>query len=140
MCYWWGCVRIQPNFMKPFSRKNLDSFIRICNYRFLRARRISENVFDIITNRWRVCRSQNSLLPEKVREFIRTVLTLHNWLRSVQSKTVYMLPGVCDICYLTTQSFIPPGGGKKIITIAWFNYPATWKQPISCCKENQGGV
>ena len=54
---------LQPNFMKPFSRKNLDLFTRICNYRFSRARRISENFFGIITNRWRVYSSPISLNP-----------------------------------------------------------------------------
>ena len=38
---------LQPNFMKPFSRKNLDLFTRICNYRFSRVRRISEKVFGL---------------------------------------------------------------------------------------------
>ena len=45
---------LQPNFMKPFSRKNLDLFTRICNYRFSSAKQISENVFGITTNPWRV--------------------------------------------------------------------------------------
>ena len=56
---------LQPNFMKPFLRKNLDLFTRICNCRFSRARRILENVFGIKTNRWRVYRSPNSLHSEK---------------------------------------------------------------------------
>ena len=56
---------LQSNFMKPFLRKNLDLFTRICNYHFSRARRILENVFGIKTNRWRVHRSPNSLHSEK---------------------------------------------------------------------------
>ena len=56
---------LQPNFMKPFLRKNLDLFTRICNCRFSRGRRILENVFGIKTNRWRVYRSPNSLHSEK---------------------------------------------------------------------------
>ena len=40
------------------------------------------------------------------------VLTLHNWLRSGQSKTVYMPPGFFYIYDPTTQSFIP-GCWKK---------------------------
>ena len=48
---------LQPNFMKQFSLENLDLFTRICNYRFSSAIQILENVFGIITNRWRVCGS-----------------------------------------------------------------------------------
>ena len=48
---------LQSNFMKQFSRENLDLFTRICNYRFSSAIQILENVFGIITNRWRVCGS-----------------------------------------------------------------------------------
>ena len=87
---------LQPNLMKHFSRRNLDFFPRICNSHFSRARRISENFFGIITNRWGVYRSPISLHPEKVREPSMAVLTLHNWLRRGQSETVYMPPGFCD--------------------------------------------
>ena len=72
---------LQPNFMKPFLRKNLDLFGRICNYRFSRPRRISENVFGIITNRWRLYGSPISLHPEQVREITMRVLTLQKWLQ-----------------------------------------------------------
>ena len=74
---------LQPNFMKPFSQKNLDLFTRICNYRFWHGRQISENVFGIITYRWRVYRSPSSLHPQKVRELT-------------------MPPGFCDTYDLTT--------------------------------------
>ena len=57
---------LQPNLMKPFPRKNLDLFTRICNYGFSCARQISENVFGIITTCWRVYRSPILLHPEKV--------------------------------------------------------------------------
>ena len=75
---------LQPNFMKPFSRKNLDLLTKICNHCFSRARQISENVFGTITNYWRVYRSPISLHPEKVRQLTMAVSTLHNWLRSGQ--------------------------------------------------------
>ena len=75
---------LQPDFMKPFSQKNLDLLTKICNHCFLRARQISKNVFGTITNHWRVYRSPISLHPEKGRQLTMAVLTLHNWLRSGQ--------------------------------------------------------
>ena len=81
---------LQHNFMKPYAKKDLDLFTRICNYRFSRARRISENVFDIVSCRWRVFRTTIPLHPDKVRRITLGVLTLHNWrLRSKTSSTVY---------------------------------------------------
>ena len=57
---------LRENFMKPYSHSNLDLFTRVCNYRFSRARRISENVFGILANRWHIYMSP-SLGPAKSR-------------------------------------------------------------------------
>ena len=129
---------LQPNLVEPFSRKNLDMFTRICNYRFSSTRQVSENVFGIITNRLRVYRFPNFISLKKVRELTMAVLTLYNWLRSGQSKTVYMTPGFCVTYDSTTQWFIP-GRWRKENSHDCLT-TATWKQPICCCKENQGGV
>ena len=104
---------LQPNLMKPFSRKYLDLLTRICDYRFSRARRISADVLGIITNLWRVYSYPISLRLEKVRELTVIVLKLHNWLRSGQSKTVYMPPVFCDTYDQTIQSFIPSSCRKE---------------------------
>ena len=104
---------LKPNLMKPFPRKNLDLFTRICNCGFSRARRISQNVFGIVTNRLRVHRSPISLHPKNFRQLTVEVLTLHNWLQNGQSKTVYMPPGFCDTYGPTTQSFIPGSRRKE---------------------------
>ena len=42
-----------------------------------------------------------------LKKLTMAVLILHNWLRSGQSKTVYMPPGFCDTHDPTTQPFIP---------------------------------
>eukprot|EP00795_Rhopilema_esculentum_P003496 gene3496-1879_t len=46
-----------------------------------RMRRISENEFGILANRWRVFRRPFSLGPEKVKNITIAAITLHNWLR-----------------------------------------------------------
>lgn len=55
---------------------------RIANYRISRGRRISENIFGTLGNRWRCLRAPLLLCPEKVQEITMAILTLHNWLRS----------------------------------------------------------
>ena len=56
----------------------------------------SENVFGIITNRWRVYHAPIALYPDKVREITLAVLALHNWLRMGPSNNAYIPAGFCD--------------------------------------------
>ena len=64
--------------MKPFPLTGLSRAQRIFNYRLSRMRRISENCFGIIANRWRVFRAPILLPPDTV---ILVALVLHNFLR-----------------------------------------------------------
>ena len=68
--------------MKPNPQKDLSHGKRIFSYRLSRARRISENAFGIIADRWRVFRKELLLEPEKVKVITYSVLILHNFLRS----------------------------------------------------------
>lgn len=82
--------------MKPYpQRTGLDEGQRIFNYRLSRARRIVENAFGILCNRFRVIlRSPILLSPEKVEKTVLCCCTLHNFLR----------PGLQSIaCELDTQ-------------------------------------
>ena len=64
---------LTPYLMKPYPMNNLTDGKRIYNYRFSRMRRISENGFGILANRFRVFR-------------IPPALSLHNWLRSQSNR------------------------------------------------------
>jgi hypothetical protein len=83
--------------MKPFPQSNLTKEKRVFNYRLSRMRRISENGFGILANRWRIFRRPFSLEPEKVKIITLAAITLHNWLRSVSDigKT-YIPSGLID--------------------------------------------
>ena len=54
---------------------------RILNYRLSRMRRISENGFGIMANRWRVFRAPIQLPPDTVNLLVLVALILHNYLR-----------------------------------------------------------
>ena len=64
----------------------------VFNYRSSRSRRISENTFGTIANRWRVFRRSFALEPEKVKIITLSALILHNWLRSESSSGKIFVP------------------------------------------------
>ena len=83
--------------MKPYPQKGLTLEKRIFNYRLSRMRRISENGFGILANRWRVFRRPIALEPEKVTNITMAAIALHNWQRSNSSVgKVDLPPGLVD--------------------------------------------
>ena len=76
--------------MKPYPQNNLTVDKRIYNYRHSCARRISENLFRILANRWRVFYTMIPLSPKRVENIILTALALHNMLcKSTSSRNAY---------------------------------------------------
>ena len=80
----------------------------IFNYRLSRARRIVENAFGILANRFRVFMTPIGLAPEKVEQIVLASCYLHNFLRS-QAKAcpIYTQPGSLDIEDPDTHQVIP---------------------------------
>ena len=86
---------LEPNVMKPFAQRALTDEKRIFNYRLSRGRRVSENVFGILTNRFRVFSTLLSIKPDNVTKVVLATLALHNFLRSTNSSR-YIPPGSVD--------------------------------------------
>ena len=72
---------LRPWLQKPFSARNLDPKSRIFNYRLSRARRVVENAFGILANRFRCLLTTMCQEPETVRVIVSATLCLHNLLR-----------------------------------------------------------
>ena len=68
--------------MKPYSNKNLTREERIFNYRLSRARRVVENAFGILANRFEVLLTTMNQMPETVKLLVETCIILHNIMRS----------------------------------------------------------
>ena len=83
--------------MKPFTQRGLIDEKLVYNYRHCRRRRISENLFGIISNRWRVLGAPTSLPPESVKNVVMAILVLHNYLRQISSHGTYCPPGLTDV-------------------------------------------
>ena len=106
--------------MKPYASTGLTEEKRIFNYRLSRCRRISENAFGILANRWRVFRSCIQLPPAKATTITLGAITLHNFLRS-NSKIgkIYVPPGLADKEDPFTGQVIPGAWRKSGNQSSW---------------------
>ncbi|CAN7975605.1 unnamed protein product [Ixodes persulcatus] len=67
--------------MRPFPRKGGLTFKRrIFNYRLSRARRVVENTFGILAQKWRILRRPFKANEENVNRIIGACVALHNYL------------------------------------------------------------
>ena len=64
--------------MRPFARNALTNERHIFNYRLSRARRVVENAFGILANRWRLYNHCINLNPDNVTTVIKATVVLHN--------------------------------------------------------------
>ncbi|XP_046472544.1 uncharacterized protein [Neodiprion pinetum] len=73
---------LKRNIMRPYPSSQLanDESKKIFNYRLSRARRISENVFGILTQKFRIYQRRIKLSPEHVDSVILATCCLHNFL------------------------------------------------------------
>ena len=67
--------------MKPFSHRYQTIQERIFNYRCSRARRVVENGFGILANRFRCLLTTLATTPENAIKITKACLTLHNLMR-----------------------------------------------------------
>lgn len=72
---------LTTHILKPYPLTKMTKDQRIFNYRLSRARRVVENTFGILANRFRVLLNVNPLIPEKVVLITQACCTLHNFLR-----------------------------------------------------------
>ena len=67
--------------MKPFSRRNLPEAERIFNYRLSRGRRVVENAFGILSNRFRCLLTTMQQTPKVVESIGLACRCFHNLMR-----------------------------------------------------------
>lgn len=66
--------------MKPFSRRGMNKGEIIFNYRLSRARRVVENAFGILANRFRVFRAPMFVNTSTAKKIVLACTALHNML------------------------------------------------------------
>ncbi|XP_069608213.1 uncharacterized protein [Ranitomeya imitator] len=86
---------LHPNLLKPFSQKTLTPERRIFNYRLSRARRVVENAFGIMANRFRVFHTAMNMKLSSIDSVVLACCVLHNFLRR-RDATAYSPPQYVD--------------------------------------------
>lgn len=79
---------MHENLLKPYPQKNLTHDKRIYNYRLSRARRIVENTFGILAERFRVFKKPITINVENVPIIVMASCFLHNFLRKKSANYV----------------------------------------------------
>ena len=82
--YYWladDVFGLRSTLMKPYSHRCMLREERIFNYRISRARRVVENAFGILANRFQVLLTTMNHQPSTVILIVKTCLVLHNLVR-----------------------------------------------------------
>lgn len=89
---------LHDNIMKPYPGiQKKGSEKRAFNYRLSRARRVVENVFGILSAKFRVLRKPLLLQPNKAEKVVLACVYMHNFLRKTStSKNIYTPNGTFD--------------------------------------------
>lgn len=72
---------LKPYLLRPYPGRRLPTDKRIFNYRLSRARRISENAFGILSQRFRVFQRTLQVQPSVVDKVVKAACALCNYLR-----------------------------------------------------------
>ncbi|GFO47249.1 nuclease harbi1-like protein [Plakobranchus ocellatus] len=67
--------------MRPYPGKSLSYEQDVYNYRHSRARRVVENAFGILSERWRVFHTKIAVKPDTVKKIVMATTVLHNMLQ-----------------------------------------------------------
>lgn len=107
---------LMKNFMRPYAGRGLEEKKEIFNYRLSRARRVIENVFGILSARWRVYRRPICLDLKAFDQIIISTVCLYNFLKTEDDKQTTEKRTYCPSYFIDTEL-----ENGQIIEGAWRN-------------------
>uniref|UniRef100_A0A1Y1N285 DDE Tnp4 domain-containing protein n=1 Tax=Photinus pyralis TaxID=7054 RepID=A0A1Y1N285_PHOPY len=99
-----------PNLLKPYSQRGLSHDCRIFNYRLSRARRVIENAFGILANRFRVLLNPINLSANKTETITLACVVLHNFLATRSVSYVEITPE--ELATNKLETLLPQRGNR----------------------------
>ena len=72
---------LTEHLQRPYCRRNMEEREMVFNYRLSRARRVSENAFGVMSNRFRCLLGNMQLDPDVATDVVLACCVLHNFLR-----------------------------------------------------------
>lgn len=96
---------MNENLLKPYPQRNLTHDKRIYNYRLSRARRIVENAFCILSERFRVFKKPITINVKNIPKVVMASCALHNYLR--KRSTNYITRNCVDLEDIENNTFRP---------------------------------
>lgn len=72
---------LQRHIMRPYPGRNTRKGEDVFNYRLSRARRVVENAFGILAEKWRVFHTVIAAIPENAVKIVQAAVMLHNFLQ-----------------------------------------------------------
>jgi hypothetical protein len=78
-----GAFSLRTYLMKPYSTRNITYENRIFNYRLSRARRVVENAFGNLANRFKILHTTMQHHHETLRIIVEACCVLHNLMRTL---------------------------------------------------------
>jgi len=126
--------------IKPFPERLTDDLpSQIFNYRLSRARRIVENAFGMLANRWRLLRDRIALKPETATKVVLACCALQNFLIShtTYSRHVYMPSGLVDTENINNELIVNGKWREEAMpTSSWMNVGRQLgnNNPLYCAK------
>lgn len=84
--------------LRPYPRPQLNDPIKQnFNYPLSRARRVSENAFGILTQKFRIFQGRIQLTPKHADKIVLTTCILHNFIISSQNSTSITEPFITNV-------------------------------------------
>lgn len=81
-----GGFGMQTYLMRPYPGRTLPMRNRVFNYRHSRGRRVIENAFGILSNKWGILHRPINMAPEYAIDVVKACCILHNFVRKSQGK------------------------------------------------------
>lgn len=106
---------MSEHLLKPYPQRNLTHDKRIFNYRLSRARRVVENAFGILAERFRVFKKPITINVNNVQKIVMASCALHNFLR--KKSRPYMTRNCVDFEDVEQHTFRPGDWRQNDISI-----------------------